>query len=93
MLAFDQYGNYVLQTLLRIHVETLRGERDGELYLLDRIGVKLRVHARRLRERSSGCRILELIDDVHEEQQRQCRTSARGSGAAQQGAGRGSFPL
>lgn len=69
VLAFDRFGNYVTQTLLRLYLEVIGGKRGGDLYPFHRLAVKLRTHIDRLQKVNSGRKIVDLLEQVQQEQQ------------------------
>ncbi|KAH7711010.1 pumilio-family RNA binding repeat containing protein [Aphelenchoides avenae] len=63
IMVFDQYGNYVVQTLLKVCKAAHDGLRPGSAMWLQRIDAKIRSVQPRLGKYSSGKKIIELLDD------------------------------
>jgi pumilio RNA-binding family len=63
ILLFDQYGNYVCQTLIKIFAEVRSGRRQGDVQWFDRLAGRIHGHRLRLMKYSSGKKILELVTE------------------------------
>lgn len=63
-MLFDQYGNYVVQTMISIAIDVHEGRREGDLLWLARLSERIARHESRLMRYSSGKKIVEKMKQV-----------------------------
>jgi hypothetical protein len=63
-LLFDQYGNYVVQTLLKVAIDVSIGRFDGDASWLSILKAVVIRNQPRLQRYSSGKKILQMLGSV-----------------------------
>lgn len=61
---FDQYGNYVVQTMIDVALEVKQGIRKGKVEWYNRLVERVNVQQTRLLNFSSGKRIISKLVEV-----------------------------
>ncbi|VDD87639.1 unnamed protein product [Enterobius vermicularis] len=64
VLMFDQYGNYVVQTMIDVALEVKQGIRKGKVEWYNRLVERVNVQQTRLLNFSSGKRIISKLVEV-----------------------------
>lgn len=63
-MLFDQYGNYVVQTMINVSIDVHDDRREGDLTWLARLSERISRHESRLLRYSSGKKIIEKMKQV-----------------------------
>ncbi|OZC08707.1 hypothetical protein X798_04255 [Onchocerca flexuosa] len=61
IMLFDQYGNYVVQTMINVSIDVHDDRREGDLTWLTRLSERISRHESRLLKYSSGKKIIEKM--------------------------------
>ncbi|VDN04302.1 unnamed protein product [Thelazia callipaeda] len=61
IMLFDQYGNYVVQTMINVSIDVHDGRREGDAIWLSRLSERVSRHESRLLRYSSGKKIVEKM--------------------------------
>lgn len=61
VLIFDQFGNYVVQTMLVVSVEVKQGKKQGNVEWFDRLATRIVKYFHRLKNYSSGKKLIQLV--------------------------------
>ncbi|VDO23724.1 unnamed protein product [Brugia timori] len=64
IMLFDQYGNYVVQTMINVSIDVHDDRREGDLIWLARLSERISRHESRLLRYSSGKKIIEKMKQV-----------------------------
>uniref|UniRef100_A0A0R3RTG4 PUM-HD domain-containing protein n=1 Tax=Elaeophora elaphi TaxID=1147741 RepID=A0A0R3RTG4_9BILA len=64
IMLFDQYGNYVVQTMINVSIDVHNERREGDLIWLARLSERISRHETRLLRYSSGKKIIEKMKQV-----------------------------
>lgn len=64
VLLFDQFGNYVIQTMLDVAVKAKKGEHGGNNFWFERLAERIITTQHKLIRYSSGKKILEKLSAV-----------------------------
>uniref|UniRef100_A0A1I7V920 PUM-HD domain-containing protein n=1 Tax=Loa loa TaxID=7209 RepID=A0A1I7V920_LOALO len=64
IMLFDQYGNYVVQTMINVSIDVYEDRREGDLLWLARLSERISRHEPRLMRYSSGKKIIEKMKQV-----------------------------
>ncbi|VDO24953.1 unnamed protein product [Onchocerca flexuosa] len=63
-MLFDQYGNYVVQTMINVSIDVHDDRREGDLTWLTRLSERISRHESRLLKYSSGKKIIEKMKQL-----------------------------
>ncbi|KAL4003036.1 Pumilio-family RNA binding repeat protein [Acanthocheilonema viteae] len=64
IMLFDQYGNYVVQTMINVSIDVHDDRREGDLVWLARLSERISRHESRLLRYSSGKKIIEKMKQL-----------------------------
>lgn len=62
VMLFDQYGNYIVQTLLKVLIDVKKGARSGDPKWFNILATRLIRYGDNLLKYSSGKKIIEVLE-------------------------------